>query len=47
MKKLFMFMLMAMILSISGWSQETVTIGTGTLTQDYTPFAGWYNYASV
>ena len=38
---------MAMILSISGWSQETVTIGTGTLTQDYTPFAGWYNYASV
>ena len=27
MKKLFMFMLMAMILSISGWGQEEITIG--------------------
>ena len=42
-----MFMLMAMILSISGWSQETVTVGTGTLTQNYTPFAGYFNKAVV
>ena len=36
---------MAMILSISGWSQETVTIGTGTTTQNYVPSNTNWNYA--
>ena len=47
MKKLFMFMLMAMILSISGWSQETVTIGTGTTTQDYVPTYTYYGNSAT
>ena len=47
MKKLFMFMLMAMILSISGWSQETVTIGTGTETQRYVPLYAYYENSAA
>ena len=45
MKKLFMFMLMAMILSISGWSQETVTFGgTATTNSNMGPLPGYYGY---
>ena len=36
---------MAMILSISGWSQQTVTVGTGTTTQSYVPSNTNWNYA--
>ena len=42
-----MFMLMAMILSISGWSQETVTIGTGTETQRYVPLYAYYENSAA
>ena len=45
MKKLFMFMLMAMILSISGWSQETVTFGgTATTNSNTGPLPGHYGF---
>ncbi|MDY6396027.1 MAG: fibronectin type III domain-containing protein, partial [Bacteroidales bacterium] len=45
MKKLFMFMLMAMILSISGWSQETVTFGgTSSTSANTSPLPGYYGY---
>jgi len=47
MKKLFMFMLMAMIMSISGWSQEAVTIGTGTTTQNYVPTYTYYGNSAT
>ena len=36
---------MAMILSISGWSQQTVTVGTGTTTQSNVPSNTNWNYA--
>ena len=42
-----MFMLMAMIMSISGWSQQTVTIGTGTTTQNYVPTYTYYGNSAT
>ena len=42
-----MFMLMAMIMSISGWSQQTVTVGTGTETQDYVPTYTYYGNSAT
>ena len=38
---------MAMILSISGWSQQTVTIGTGTETQRYVPLYAYYENSAT
>lgn len=38
-------MLMAMILSISGWSQETVTFGgTSSTSANTSPLPGYYGY---
>ncbi|MBR1769799.1 MAG: hypothetical protein IJ748_05005, partial [Bacteroidales bacterium] len=48
MKKLFMFMLMAIIMSLSGFSQDVVTIGLGNdlNTNKFSPIHLWFNYSA-
>ncbi|MCQ2327480.1 MAG: fibronectin type III domain-containing protein, partial [Bacteroidales bacterium] len=40
-----LFLLMAMIISLSGFSQNIVTVGTGTSTNNYVPVYAYYNYS--